>query len=113
MSMTPREQLASATMIATHEIVVNLEKAKSSLESLINGMQDLTCLITTDGRIIWGNQRAASWLGIDHDLVHLCFMKQLFKDEDWQQFLARLEPYLVSGLSGQASEFQSPIQQGE
>jgi len=111
MSMTPREQLASATMIATHEIVVNLEKAKSSLESLINGMQDLTCLITTDGRIIWGNQRAATWLGIDHDLVHLCQMKQLFKDEDWAQFQNRLEPFQHSGLSGQPSEFQLPIQQ--
>jgi serine phosphatase RsbU (regulator of sigma subunit) len=112
MSMTPREQLASATMIATHEIVVNLEKAKSSLESLINGMQDLTCLITTEGRIIWGNQRAATWLQIDHDLVHLCQMKQLFKDDDWTQFQNRLEPFQRSGLTGAPSEFQLPIQMG-
>jgi serine phosphatase RsbU (regulator of sigma subunit) len=112
MSMTPREQLASATMIATHEIVVNLEKAKSSLESLINGMQDLTCLITTEGRIIWGNQRAATWLQIDQDLVHLCQMKQLFKEDDWQQFQNRLQPYQHSGLTGSPGEFQLPIQMG-
>jgi serine phosphatase RsbU (regulator of sigma subunit) len=113
MSMTPREQLASATMIATHEIVVNLEKAKSSLESLINGMQDLTCLVTTEGRIIWGNQRTATWLGIDHDRVHLCQMRQLFKDEHWQQFEQRLTPFRENGLSGEAIEFQLPIQLGE
>ncbi len=113
MSMTPREQLASATMIATHEIVVNLEKAKSSLESLINGMQDLTCLVTTDGRIIWGNQRTATWLGIDHDLVHLHQMRQLFKDDDWVQFEDKLKPFQESGLTGATHEFQLPIQQGQ
>lgn len=111
MSMTPREQLASATMIATHEIVVNLEKAKSSLESLINGMQDLTCLVTTDGRIIWGNQRTATWLGIEHDLVHLCQMRQLFKDDDWTQFQEKLATFRETGLSGATAEFQLPVQQ--
>jgi|GEM_PF-2138545 PAS domain S-box-containing protein len=112
MSMTPREQLASATMIATHEIVVNLEKAKSALESLVNGMGDFTCLVTSEGRIVWGNHRAASWLGCDQDLLHQKHLRAIFKEEHWGTLLERLGPYQAVGLSGQASEFQLPIHQG-
>ncbi|MCX6128021.1 MAG: SpoIIE family protein phosphatase [Proteobacteria bacterium] len=112
MSMTPREQLASAAMIATHEIVLNLEKAKSSLESLIDGMQDLTCLITTEGRIVWGNQRTASWLDVKPDLVHLYNIQKLFSPKHWSQFREKLQSFKVEGHSALASEFEVPVQKG-
>ncbi len=113
MSMTPREQLASATMIATHEIVTNLEKAKSALESLVNGMQDFTCLVTCQGRIVWGNRKAASCFGCDQDILHQENMKKLFKSSDFEAFLGLLDPYASQGLRADAIEFQMPIVQGD
>jgi PAS domain S-box-containing protein len=110
--MTPREQLASATMIATHEIVMNLEKAKSALESLVNGMQDFTCLVTCEGRIVWGNKKAAACFGCDQDVVQQENMQRLFSEKDFKEFLDLLNPFRNSGLKGEPIEFQLPISLG-
>lgn len=89
MSLNPREQLASATMIATHEVVTNLAKAKTALESLVHGMQDLTCLVTLRGRIVWGNVTTATWLGLPHDTLHTADIGKLFSDEDHSLLLEK------------------------
>jgi serine phosphatase RsbU (regulator of sigma subunit) len=109
MAMTPLERLASVTMIATHEIVVNLEKAKSALESLIKNMQDLTCLATVEGRVIWGNEMAANWLGANIDLLHLNNLRQLFKPEHWETFCEHIKAFTEKGDAGATIELHLPI----
>ncbi len=111
MSMSPREQLASATMIATHELVVNLEKSKTAIESLIMGMQDFTCLVTAQGRVVWGNDCAALALKCDKDHLHKQQLKSLFGPADWDRFVAILRSYENS--SSKPKEFQIPIKQTE
>lgn len=113
MTMSPREQLASATMIATHELVLSLEKSKSAIESLIMGMQDFTCLATAEGRVVWGNDYAAFALGCVRDHLHRQSLASLFAPADWERFKGILARYKESGLAGSPQELELPIKQGK
>ncbi|RZA24775.1 MAG: hypothetical protein EOP10_08900 [Proteobacteria bacterium] len=95
MALTAREQIASATMIATHEVVSNLTRAKSAMENLVHEMADLTALLSGDGRVIWGNVTTATWLGVDHDVLHEKNLKSIFLEP--QTFEDRLK-FISSGL---------------
>lgn len=90
MSLSPREQIASATMVANHEVVTNLTRAKTAMEALLHEMHDLTCLLTQDGRIIWGNTTTAQWLDVDHDSLHEIDLRPLFVAGEWVIFQKRL-----------------------
>lgn len=113
MTMSPREQLASATMIATHELLLNLERSKSAVESLIMGMQDFTCLMTGEGRVVWGNDCAASTLGCLRDHLYKQRLESLFQPADWQHFQTILKTFDEAGLDAIPQEFQLPIKQGK
>lgn len=91
MTLTPREQIASATMIATHELVSNLTRAKSAMENLVHEMGDLTALITTEGRVIWGNHTTSSWLQVDPDLLHEAHLSRLFPEDSWDEFYKKMK----------------------
>lgn len=100
MALTAREHLASATTIANHELVTHLEKSQSALETLVRGLQDFICICTAEGRILWGNDKAASWFGCDVDLLHRNNLEQLLTDA-WPEFSSQLNskagPERVSG----------------
>ncbi|MBC7660054.1 MAG: SpoIIE family protein phosphatase [Chitinophagaceae bacterium] len=91
MTRSSPEQVSSATTIATHEVISDLIRAKSAMETLVHEMHDLTCLVTCAGRILWGNRSAAVWLGVDHDLLHESSLAPLFSETDWAAFLERLQ----------------------
>ncbi len=106
MPLSPREQIASATMVATHEVVTNLTRAKFAMETLVHEMRDLTCLLTREGRIIWGNTTAALWLEVDHDCLHETPLKPLFPDEEWLLFAERMKS--MDTVNSAYQEFHSP-----
>ncbi|MBC7530776.1 MAG: SpoIIE family protein phosphatase [Oligoflexus sp.] len=99
MSLSPREQIASATMVANHEVVTNLTRAKTAMETLVHEMHDLTCLLTRDGRIIWGNTTTAQWLAVEHDSLHEIDLRPLFVESEWNVFQRRL-----GAMSGESKD---------
>ena len=105
MSLSPREQLASATMIAHHELVNSMDKAQQALEALVQGIPEFTCLATEEGRVIWGNGRAAEWFGCQADFVHRQTLLPLFRPEAWSTFSEQLQ----KAAAGSILEFQLPV----
>jgi serine phosphatase RsbU (regulator of sigma subunit) len=89
LALTPREKIGTAAMIATHEIISNLSRAKSAMEDLIHEVSDLTALVAADGRVVWGNVATAVWLGVEQDVVHERNLKEIFIDPG--VFLGRLD----------------------
>lgn len=98
MALTPREQIASATMIATHEVLSNLTRSKLAMENLVHEMADLIALLTLDGRVIWGNQSTAEWMGVDHDVLHEMTLSGLFSEVEWLNFSERLKAIASGAL---------------
>ncbi len=110
MALSPREQIASATMIATHEVVTSLTKAKDAMESLVHEMRDFTALITQEGRVVWGNKTAAQWLHVEHDHIHEHGVSRLFADDDWLRVVALTEELKNEGWGDR--EFALGVKRG-
>lgn len=94
-------------MIATHEVVSNLTRAKSAMENLVHEMADVTALVTGEGRVIWGNQATADWLELPHDKLHEQSIDAFFDEESWRDFSAALGS-VASGLV-QSTELASEL----
>lgn len=97
MSLSPREEIASATMIATHELVSNLIRAKAAMENLVHELSDFLVLVTEEGRIIWGNTLAADWLSVPRDILHEHSIEALFDDELWPEISRLLKNVGANG----------------
>ncbi|RYZ92918.1 MAG: hypothetical protein EOP06_02750 [Proteobacteria bacterium] len=87
MALSPREELASATMLATHEVIKVITRSNATFEELLRSMHDLCCLITTDGRILWGNHVASVWLGCPIDKIHEHNLLALFDEQAKAKFI--------------------------
>jgi PAS domain S-box-containing protein len=106
MTLSAREQIASATMVANHEVVTNLTRAKAAMETLLHEMHDLTCLLTQDGRIIWGNTTTADWLNVEHDSLHEAKLQKLFPGDEWKPIAERLSKITPHS---EYEEFSGPV----
>lgn len=105
------EDLAGHNIRATHEILVDLERAKSVLESLIHDMPDMCCLVTTAGNVIWGNRSTADLLKADPEGLYRERLDTLFTETNWQVFLEKLRE---AEENGRAVGFElSPDKLGE
>jgi PAS domain-containing protein len=91
-----REELASHSIRANHELIVDLGRAKEAQERITNEMPDLFGLMTLDGRVIKGNLGYANLLEIDDEDIYGTSLKDLFLDESWKI----IDHNLVRALNG-------------
>jgi PAS domain S-box-containing protein len=77
---------ASQNIRATHDIIVDIEKSKDSMESFVNNMPEIFAMIDRNGNIIRGNLALANLFKCDIESVLDRSMKSLFKAETWNIF---------------------------
>lgn len=104
-------QLGRYNVRANHEIIINLEKAKSALEALINDNDDFLCLIDEEGHVIWGNLAAARSLKSDIEYLYKEDLSTLFSEDNWNIFLQNIARVTEGELSERSIEFQLPVDQ--
>ena len=78
------EELASHSIRANHELIVDLARVKAAQDQITNDMSDLCGLMTRSGRIIKANTAFAKLMGIDDEDVYSANLSTLFLGESWE-----------------------------
>lgn len=90
-------QLAEAVtadgLRASHDVMISLEKCKSSSENIIDSLPDIFAIITRDGRILKGNFEAAKCLNVDFEQMIESNITDLFHGETKLIFKTKIEAF--------------------
>ena len=78
------EQLASHSIRANHELIVDLARAKAAQDRITNDMNDIFGLMTQSGRVIKANTAFAKIMDIDDEDVYSTNLSSLFFEESWE-----------------------------
>jgi len=90
---------------ASHEIILLLEKAKTNIESTVDRLPDLFCIIDKNGVICRGNSVLAKLLNIEQEAVLNRNISELFSDMSKSIFFGNL-----SRFSGTTDSFEKQME---
>ncbi|MBF0440558.1 MAG: PAS domain S-box protein [Oligoflexales bacterium] len=102
-------QLASHNIRATHDILMDIEKSKESMESFVHEMPDIFLLMDKDGHVIRGNRILATIIGCNAETLYEENIRRLFTKETWNLFLEKLKQTESGGPDGVGVAFELPI----
>jgi PAS domain S-box-containing protein len=107
MSSTSSEELASHSIRANHELIVDLGRAKSAVEQITENSPDVVGLVTLDGRILKGNTSCATLFGCDDEQIYERGLKQAFTGESWRTVNNKLVS--MGAVSETSTSFELPV----
>jgi len=79
-----REEVASHSIRANHELILDLCRAKEALEQINDELPDLFGVCSAEGIIVKANSAYSKLTGIDHEDIAYSSMKKLFRDETYR-----------------------------
>lgn len=83
--------LVAQNLRASHKIITKLEKSKASTETMVDRLPDSYFIVDAKGRILKGNNAAASLMGLEiEDLINQPISK-LFSRESWNIFESKMK----------------------
>ena len=85
------EELASHSIRANHELIVDLARAKAAQDRITNDMNDIFGLMTQSGRVIKANTAFAKLMDVDDEDVYSTNLSALFFDESWDIIQASIK----------------------
>lgn len=79
-----REEVASYSIRANHELILDLCRAKDALEQVNDRLPDLFGICTADGVIVKANTAYSKLVQIDHEDIAYSSMDKLFRSETYR-----------------------------
>ena len=86
-----REEIASHSIRANHELITDLCMAKEAVEQINNELPDVFGLMSQDGRVIRGNNAYASLVRVDLEDIGSTSLRSLFTSASWSIMLNALD----------------------
>ncbi|NRA64923.1 MAG: PAS domain S-box protein [Pseudobacteriovorax sp.] len=107
-SQTAELVAATQSLAASHEIVVELERAKRNIEQMIDGMTTSFAIISEVGVIYKANRLMAEYFNVSIEELLGHNVSEIFQPEVWEQFQEK-EMSLINSERKHHVEFELPI----
>jgi signal transduction histidine kinase len=101
------EEVASHSIRANHELILDLCLAKEALERVNDDLPDIFGLMTADGLVVKGNHSYSKLLKIDSEDVSSTRLQSMFSPESWRIIKGSIDG--ASDLKDQSISLEVPI----